>query len=186
MLSAIVSIENVDEREILDRLYRTYYAVMMRHVIQIVHTATTAEDIIADAVLSLFDKAYLLESLNRYECAAYMVRAAERRAYKYNKAAWSQKVTLILDDKDHYIPEPTTIGPEELLLFRERKQAVAAALLKLSERDRLLLEFYYFDEMSHKEIAKLMQISESNVKKYLYVARRRALPLLKEVLHSDG
>lgn len=184
---SISYIDNSNERTILERLYRDYFGAMMQRVHTIVHDRSAAEDIVADAVLSLFDKAYKLDALSASECAAYMVRTAERQAFKYNKGAWRRKVTQLLEDAPDTVPSHAVIvEPEDLVLLHERRREIGAALHQLSERDQLLLDYRYYQNLSNREISKLMHIPEDNVKKYMYLARRRALPLLKEALCDEN
>lgn len=183
---AIKYLSSETTRNILDKLYRKHYLCMLRRVLTIVRDSHTAQDIVTDAILSLFDKAFVLEAMSDSECAAYMVRTAERHAYKYNKGAWRKKVTELFGTKQGLTLTPAaSIEPEDLVLLRERRREIGAALRQLSERDQLLLDYRYYQGLSNREIAKLLHIPEDNVKKYMHLARRRALPLLKEALRDD-
>lgn len=183
-LFAITEISSARERLILNDLFQRYYGMMLCHVMQIISNRAEAEDIVVEASMSLFDKANKLKAMNEYECAAYMVHTAVRRAYKHNKAAWRKKITSLNEEIMGMLPDQVHIAPEELILMREKTQEIAIALMQLSERDRLLIDFRYYQNLSCREIAKRMNITEGNVQKSLYDARRRALPLLKEVLDN--
>jgi RNA polymerase sigma factor for flagellar operon FliA len=54
-------------------------------------------------------------------------------------------------------------NPEETLLENEIKQAIAEELKKLSERERLVIVLYYYEELTFKEIAEILKLSESRV-----------------------
>lgn len=184
MLNAISKIKNQHEREILDELFLQHYCAMYNRVLSIVKNKQDAEDVVANAVLSLFDKASFLQSLPPHKCAAYMVRTAKRQAFKYYKARRRKSVTA-LDAEMETLPAEVSIDPLELVCMRDRKREVGAALCKLSERDRLLLDCRYYENLSDQEIAALLAIDVQNVRKYMYIARRRALPLLKEALRDE-
>jgi RNA polymerase sigma factor for flagellar operon FliA len=62
----------------------------------------------------------------------------------------------LLEDHD-------VLGPAEEVEQRELLAALNAAIDRLPERDKLLLSLYYHEELTMKEISKMMKISESRV-----------------------
>jgi RNA polymerase sigma factor for flagellar operon FliA len=54
-------------------------------------------------------------------------------------------------------------NPEETLFENEIKQAIVEELKKLSERERLVIVLYYYEELTFKEIAEILKLSESRV-----------------------
>lgn len=184
MFNAIVYIINSQDRAILEQLFTEHFNSMLYAAMKIISNKADAEDVVVNAALSLFDKASFLQSLPPHKCAAYMVRTAKRQAFKYYKARRRKSVT-VLDAEMEALPAEVSIDPLELVCMRDRKREVGAALCKLSERDRLLLDCRYYENLSDQEIAALLAIDVQNVRKYMYIARRRALPLLKEVLRDE-
>ncbi len=53
--------------------------------------------------------------------------------------------------------------PEQLTLEDEKKQLLVEAIKKLSERDRLIISLYYFENLNYKEIAEIIDITVSRV-----------------------
>lgn len=53
--------------------------------------------------------------------------------------------------------------PENLFEHKELKQMLIDALQKLTDKERLVTTLYYFEEMTLKEISKIMNVSESRV-----------------------
>jgi RNA polymerase sigma factor for flagellar operon FliA len=53
--------------------------------------------------------------------------------------------------------------PEQLTLEDEKKQLLVEAIKKLSERDRLIISLYYFENLNYKEIAEIINITVSRV-----------------------
>lgn len=54
-------------------------------------------------------------------------------------------------------------SPEEQSERRERKEMLADAISKLSEREKLVVTLYYFEDLTLKEISSIMEVSESRV-----------------------
>ena len=54
-------------------------------------------------------------------------------------------------------------SPLEEVQKKELKTALAAALKTLSKREQLVMSLYYYDEMTLKEIATILGVTESRV-----------------------
>jgi RNA polymerase sigma factor for flagellar operon FliA len=61
------------------------------------------------------------------------------------------------------IADPDTKNPLELLEESSTRQALAELIVRLPERDKLLLSLYYWEELTMKEIAKVMNLTEGRV-----------------------
>ena len=71
-----------------------------------------------------------------------------------------------LDESAHFgrdAPASCTGTPEQALDSNQRRQTVSNAVLKLPERERLVLSLYYEQEMSLKEIGEVLGVCESRV-----------------------
>jgi RNA polymerase sigma factor FliA len=67
------------------------------------------------------------------------------------------------DEEIAYIPGPVDEDPLFLCMKGEMKQLLADAIDGLPEKERLVLTFYYFEELSMKEIATILNVVESRV-----------------------
>jgi RNA polymerase sigma-70 factor (ECF subfamily) len=76
--------------------------------------------------------------------------------------------------------EDATFNPEEQLLVRESYRNVLSAMQKLKKSQRDLLALTVSSDLSYREIANILGISEANVK----VKVHRARILLKELLQT--
>ena len=54
-------------------------------------------------------------------------------------------------------------NPEEHLVEHELTRELAAHLEKLTEKERLVIALYYYEELSQKEIAEVLEVSEGRV-----------------------
>ncbi len=70
-------------------------------------------------------------------------------------------------------------NPEENLLENEVKQAIADELKKLSENERLIIVLYYYEELTFKDIAEILKLSESRVSQLHAGALRKIRESLK-------
>ena len=61
-----------------------------------------------------------------------------------------------IEDKD-------VLCPEEVVEKKELQDIMAKAIDTLKEKDRLVLSLYYYEELTLKEIGKVLGVSESRV-----------------------
>ncbi|MDO5147604.1 MAG: RNA polymerase sigma factor [Eubacteriales bacterium] len=73
-------------------------------------------------------------------------------------------------------------SPEQKVIAGESAGELAEALERLSEKHRVVVVLYYYEEFSIKDIAKITGTLEGTVKSRLYFARKQ----LKRMLISDG
>ena len=65
----------------------------------------------------------------------------------------------------------TEPGPDEIVNQREQVQWTQQAIMQLPERQRMVLTLVVCEELSHREVAKVLDISPDAVKANLSVAR---------------
>jgi RNA polymerase sigma factor for flagellar operon FliA len=95
---------------------------------------------------------------------------------KYREACVRTNVTttsldslLSTDDEDggggkaYAFEDRDSPDPAAATERREAEQALVLAVKKLPERERLVLSLYYYEELTMKEISRVMEISESRV-----------------------
>lgn len=73
-------------------------------------------------------------------------------------------------------------SPEDALLARERRQAIAAALERLPERQRAVFVLSHVEGRTSREVSALTGLSESTVRVHLF----RAIRKLRTLLASTG
>lgn len=81
--------------------------------------------------------------------------------------------TVALDDEDDRGPVgPAGERPENVQQGREREQTIRAALSVLPDRHRAVVELRHFQDLSYSEISAALKLPVSDVKSYLFRARR--------------
>jgi RNA polymerase sigma-70 factor (ECF subfamily) len=73
-------------------------------------------------------------------------------------------------------------SPEDLLLSRERRKIVAAALAKLPDRQRSVFMLSHYEGCTSREVSALTGLNESTVRVHLF----RAIRKLRTLLATDG
>jgi len=83
--------------------------------------------------------------------------------------------------EDHSSPDPL-----EILEKNEARAMLAKAIDKLEQKDKLLLALYYQEELTLKEIGKIMDISESRVCQLHARATKRLRVFLEEMMYGGS
>ena len=129
--------------------------------------AADADDIVQDTFLQYHITQKQFESEEHIR--AWLLRVAVNKAKNVNHSFWRRAKTSLED----YMETLCFETPEAENLFEE--------VLKLPEKYRIVIHLFYYEEYKIKDIAEILQISESNVKARL--SRGRAL--LKKVLQEE-
>lgn len=138
---------------------------------------------------------YLMRLTGNYQLASDIMQESFAR-YLEHYGPQAQNVSLLFtiarnlvwdntrkktDDKEiENNIEDVTFNPEEQLLVRESYRNVLSAMQKLKKSQRDLLALTVSSDLSYREIANILGISEANVK----VRVHRARILLKELLQT--
>jgi RNA polymerase sigma factor for flagellar operon FliA len=105
-------------------------------------------------------------------------------------ASYSSLDELIAVDDEHnvatlldFVSDDGSPDPEMILEKDELYDALADAIDHLPEREGLVIKLYYFEEMTIKEIARVLGVSESRVSQLHTKAMMR---IRVEIMESRG
>ncbi|MEE8469663.1 MAG: RNA polymerase sigma factor [Planctomycetota bacterium] len=145
-----------------------------------------AEDLVQDLNLKLFQHARSYRAQGRF--AAYAFRVArnlliDRRRRRAVRPVASAGGGSALDGDEQpawldQIPDRGSEEPQSALLRREEALRVRAALLELSERQRLVFELGVVQELPYHEIGSILEIPVGTVKSRMFHAVRKLQELL--------
>ncbi len=139
---------------------------------RILHERGEAEDLAQESFIRAYDRIHTFD-IER-EFGPWIRRVAANLCLNHLE---SQKVTVELDDeRDADFAQL----PEAAQEVRERSEQIRNALASLPANYRLVVELRHYQEMSYDEIAAQLNIPLSDVKSYLFRARK----ILAEKLHA--
>lgn len=79
-------------------------------------------------------------------------------------------------------PDSNSDGPHLQFLKQELKTVIAEAIDRLGPKERLVVSLYYFDELTMKEIAAVLDVNESRVSQI----HTKAMSHLRQKMKSSG
>lgn len=183
MISFVVAaIEDIDDRDFMESLYRSYKRLMYSEIHKIVWDPWDIEDVLQSALIRLIDKIPLLRSLGRDQLVNYIISTSRNTALNYvrdKKRVTQFSFDETIDSLDASRPSDTALERLELI---EIMQAVGEAWKKLDEKYKRVLEMKYILEKSNEEIAAEFDIGVNSVRMLLTRARNR----LKELLADEA
>ena len=157
----------------LERLYNEHYVRLVRLGVLLLGDVGRAEEVVQDCFVALHQRWSRLEGAN---LPAYLRRSV------VNGCRSSHRHQRVVDRHLHAVPG-TAAGADEPVLADARRQIVLAALADLPRRQREVLVLRYYLDLSEREIAQTLGISQGAVKSHASrgaAALRVVLPDLQE------
>lgn len=150
-----------------ETLIRKYQTSVYAAAFGVCRNAMDAEDIAQDTFMAYHTSSK--EFVDEEHAKAWLLRVAINRSIDLTRSFWRRNKVSI----DDYAETLAFETPEAQTLFLE--------VLKLPQKYRIVLHLYYYEDMSARQIADVLRISESNVG----VRLTRARKMLKDKLGED-
>ena len=160
------------DRDILRQFYRRYSGEIYLYLYSLCKSRETAEDLMQEvflkALLSLPDqnenlRAWLYKVARN---ACFNELRNRKREVKMDPAAGADVYAAGAGKKSQN-------SLTDILIRNEQKKMLYEAMLKLPDRQREILELFYFSEMSMKQIAEIMKLTPQNVRVLAYRAKKQ-------------
>ena len=154
--------DNFKQVKFIERCYELYEKKMYRVAYNILHDADAAEDAVQNAFVKLFKSKVVFEDECSDDCIKYIIRTIKNSAIDiYNKQ--SRELT---DSIENFPNIPfTNSNPGDVSSLTED-------IRKLPSKYREVVECLAIREMTIKDTANYLRISEANVRKRLERARK--------------
>lgn len=132
---------------------------------------SAAEDIIQDVFITYYQKADQFE--HRSSLKTYLSKITINKCHDHLRS-WKNKKSMFSNILENLVA--TSNSPEEMLELQTFQTSLTAKVLNLPIKYREVILLYYYQELTSREISKLLNCSENTVKTRL----RRAKDLLKK------
>ena len=151
-------------------LAETYRSMVYRVALNFFRNIDDAEDAAQEVMLKLYLRAEPFES--PVHARNWLIRVTLNYCRSVWRSPWRQRVTL--EEMTAAIPFS---NPEDGELFQ--------TVMGLPEKHRTVLYLFYYEEMSVREIAQVLKLSETAVTSRLSRARRALKDEWTEVLKNE-
>lgn len=161
-------------------LYEQQYERLFRFALHFVPDPEDCEDILADvfvAVWSNWDSLKKVDHLN-----SYLYTSIKNRCLKMlNKQNHFEE--YIEDLHIHLSIDPTT--PETILHSEEVKKVIENALNQLPKRCKLIFLMLKEEDLTYKEVADVLGISEKTVQAQQIIAKKKLIEIVKKQISGN-
>jgi len=157
-------------------LVEKYQNFVYTIVIRMVKVKEEAEEVSQDTFIKAFQSLSSYRGESKFSTWLYSIayRKALDRIRKKNKINTTELIEEItesnfesIENALHYIQE------------QERNEIIKKCILQLKEQEAAIITFYYYEDLTVKEIAKITQLTEDNIKVKLHRSRKKLFSLLK-------
>ena len=175
MLSFYLSlVETEEERDLVTRLYNMYERKMYVIAYGILKNKQDAEDAVSESFIKLINNLDKVSDINSSKCKGFITIVVKNTAIDiYNK----HKKDIHSDIDEAYDLSGGDVEEDFLKGFDYESIHNAVNMLKDEYKQALTLKYFY--DMKIDDIAKLMDISRSSVKRYLKSGQDKLSKLIK-------
>ena len=145
------------DNETFADLVREYTPNLYRLTLGILHNREDAEDAVSESVLKAYEKIHTLKNPDSFRAWIMQIAANEaKRIYEKNKRS------APAENVEQYMPE-----------FRDEYHELWDVVMKLDVSYREVTILYFYEQLSIKEISKILHIPEGTVKSRLYRGKQQ-------------
>lgn len=178
-----------EERDLFVYLFKRYESMLRSKALKIVHNPSDAEDCVATAFervgrLLAADPGRLKE-FGVPRAVSYLVAAVTNEAKNLvGCSAYRTKADFSFEDAHGLSDEGASV--EELAIRREDHQQLVELVNGLAEKYRTPLVMHFYLQLSDKEIAQALSISENYVSVLCHCGRELLKRQLKDLREKEG
>ncbi len=158
-------------RQSLHELAAMYQDNLFAVAFNICQNTQDAEDVMQDTFVQYYTTKKEFDSEEHIR--AWLIRVAVNKAKNVTRTFWRRNKVSIEDFTEMLAFET----PESETLFE--------TVMQLPKKYRIVIHLYYYEDYSVGEIAKILKLSESNVKTRLMRGRAKLREVLKEEWDDD-
>lgn len=160
----------------IDQLIRRYHKAALHWACRRLGDEEAARDAVQEAFVEVYQNLHRLRHPEAF--SRWLRRVVESKCSRMTRRKeWQVGREGVAAENE------ATTGPDpENLYYQGRlEEGVRQALERLPERERLLARLHYFDGYAQADIARMLGLPLTTVKKRLYAARRRMRGWLEDV-----
>jgi RNA polymerase sigma-70 factor (ECF subfamily) len=158
-------------------IYKLYSKAMFNICCRIVGNQEMAEDVLQEAFVNAF------QNLKSYQAkasfGAWLKKIVVNKAISYLRKNQLELVTM---DEHFDVSDNADIDEQDLVL---KIESIRGAIQKLPNGFRVVFSLYLLEGYDHKEIAEILNISESTSKSQYNRAKKKLKEILKEEIYYE-
>jgi len=168
-------IQLLDDQKSFKQLYQLLFFKLYQFAYSFVHSKESAEEVVNDVFLSVWQKRKTLDTINNINVYLYVsVKNASLNYLRKNNL----NLPLSLDELAmHHIR--IVSNPESIMITRELELSIHNAIQQLPPKCKLIFKLIKEDSLSYKEVAAILGISVKTVDTQLYIALKKLARIMR-------
>jgi RNA polymerase sigma factor (sigma-70 family) len=171
----LVTLARAGDKEAFGELLARYQSMALRIAQGMVRQEEVARELVQEAWLAAYLSLHQLRDGERFRSWLYSIVLNVCRSYVRDQKGTTLSLEVLLGGVryDTVAFSDALIDPQEMAEAHELRQRMLRAVNALSPKERAVTLLFYCKQLSIREIAALLEISESAVKSRLFQARKR-------------
>ncbi len=165
----------VNDEEAFEELYEYFFPRVYNFIFARLKNVADADDVTSTTFMKMNENLASYDP-DKAAFSTWLFRIANNAIIDHTRRASNSQESEWEEFFDPAAPE--TQEPEQQMINSETSRELLAALDKLNERERRIIELRYWGEQNTRTIAEILSMSESNVR----VTLHRTLEKLKKFL----
>ena len=158
-----------------EHLVVKYQEQLYWHIRRIVHIHEDADDVIQNTFIKVFR--YIKSFNGKSKLYTWLYRIASNEAISYlNKKNKSKSTSL----EDMLVDLETRLNADQHFNGDHAQLCLLKAIETLPEKQKLVFNMRYFEEMSYKDIAEILEVSTGSLKASFHHAMKKVEDYLKQ------
>ena len=172
----LFAFDSVSERGKFETLYNRYHRLMLAKARGILRDDMLAEDAVSEAFIRVYKNLHKIDDPTSGSAAAFLVTIVKNVALTMVKKERGEPS----EELDDTVRDGFNI--ESHVISRLSEERIYSLLDRLGEESKSVFLLKYAYDLSHKEIGKILSMTENNVTVRLHRTRAR----LSELLAKEG
>ena len=163
-----------EQSDFISSLYNDYYAKIYKYTLYRVGDHSTAEDLVSEVFEKVLLKYYTYNP-NKAKLSTWIFAIVNNTIINHHKKNQycAQTVNLEMMDSRYRL--------DDTIIEQELKEHLLKSIMALDDRQRNVIALKFGANLTNREIAQIMDLTESNVGTILY----RSLKRLKDILKQE-
>jgi RNA polymerase sigma-70 factor, ECF subfamily len=163
------------QKAAFDSIYAAYAPGMFGICLRYTRCKDDAQDILQETFIKVYEKREMYNP--ELPFGAWVKTIAIRSALNYIK----QNYRFVLSDNESHFDAPIEDGGEHEELMSDYKSRLLQILQQLPDGYRMVFNLYTIDNLTHKEIAEYLNVSEGTSKSQYFKAKK----MIQEMLETE-
>lgn len=163
--------EPMEQADIFAALYNEYYPKIFKYTLYRVGDHYTAEDLVSEVFEKVLLK-YDTYNPQKGKFGTWLFTIVNNTVINHHKKTRPVELKMDKIDSQYHL--------EDLLFEQELKENLLKSIMQLNERQKDVIALKFGARLNNREIAQVLEMSESNVGTILYRSLKQLRDILKE------